>query len=131
MQCLAQVSTKAIAVRGLEVAAWVIATLSTPQFPEHFLLGGTGIIGLVTYCCSVLTSLADSHTHFPPLALHILHHSLLPSWVAGTDTTGCHYQILAGPRGCGTASHCMARLIASTGREQQESLWKTARVQCR
>lgn len=42
MQCMAQVSTKPIAVRGLEVAAWVIATLSTPQIPEHFPLGGTG-----------------------------------------------------------------------------------------
>lgn len=80
------------------MAAWVILTLSTPQFPEHFLLGLEAlpvmrqVIGLVTYCCSVLTSLADIQTDFPPLALQILNDSLLPFWAAGTDTTGCHYQ---------------------------------------
>lgn len=81
------------------MAAWVTVTLSTPQFPEHFLLGLEAlpkvrqVIGLVTYCCSVLTSLADIQRDFPPLALHILNDSLLPFWAAGADTTGCHYHV--------------------------------------
>lgn len=78
------------------MAAWVRVTLSTLQFPEHFLLGLEAphlvrqVIDLVTYCCSVLTSLADILTDFPPLALHIMNNSLVPFWAAGTDTTGCH-----------------------------------------
>lgn len=99
MQCLAQVSTKTIAVRGWK---WLPRSESPPVHLSSlntFCWGFEApplvrqVIDLVTYCCSVLTSLADIQTDFTPLALHILNNSFVPFWAAGTDTTGCHCHV--------------------------------------
>lgn len=116
------------------MAAWVTVSLRKRQFPEPFLLGLEApplvrqVIGLVTYCYSVLTSLADIPTDFPPLALHILNHSLFsPSGqqaqpqLAATATWDPGWAKRLWP--------CTSRLIANTGKEQWERLWKAAHVQ--
>lgn len=121
----------------LEVTAWVIATLSTasslntfcqgwrhhPRWDRLLVLSHTAVLSPTLWLTARQTSLPWLSICWTTACSPLLGSKQRHNWLP----LPC--EILAEPRDCGTASHCTARLIANTGREQWERLWKAACVQ--